>query len=91
MGDLHEFFADEFACALLMPPRELLIRIEQGWSIPVLGAHFDVPAPRVRHWVARLARHPPEHCTDLQRRLLHALVNGEPGRHMTITRERTSP
>lgn len=45
MGELQEFFADEFACALLMPPGQLLIRIEQGWSIPALGAHFDVPAP----------------------------------------------
>lgn len=54
--DLHEFFADEFAGALLIPYRELQLRREEGWTIPRLAEHFGVSIPAVQKRLDRLAK-----------------------------------
>lgn len=58
--DLHEFFADEFAGALLMPRAELKRVQEQGWSLLRMADHFGVSVPALRKRLARLAKQPDE-------------------------------
>lgn len=75
--DLHEFYADEFACSLLMPVAEFLIRVEQGWKPMKLAKHFGVPKEQVIRWGQSLARKPPNDCTEFQHRLLRAVFLGK--------------
>lgn len=56
--DLHEFFADEFAGAILMPEEELNELRAKGYSAAALAAHFHVSAPAVEKRLTRLARQP---------------------------------
>lgn len=58
--DLHEFFADEFACALLMPVHDILARRAEGMTPTQLAARYDVPIAAVKKWLDRLDKHPPE-------------------------------
>lgn len=58
--DLHEFFADEFACALLMPVEDILACRKQGLTIAELATRYEVPRNDVIAWLQRLASHPPE-------------------------------
>lgn len=55
--DLHEFFADEFAGALLMPADDLNQTIgERGLAGAV--ARFGVSVPAIQKRLARLEKHP---------------------------------
>lgn len=56
--DLHEFYADEFAGALLMPLSELQRMQKCGRSIPEMANEFGVSVPAVQHRLKRLAKHP---------------------------------
>lgn len=58
--DLHEFFADEFACALLMPADDILARRAEGASVTELAERYDVTTGAVKAWLKRLDKHPPE-------------------------------
>lgn len=58
--DLHEFFADEFACSLLMPAEDILARRAEGMTPTQLAKRYDVPIIAVKKWLDRLATHPPE-------------------------------
>lgn len=56
--DLHEFFADEFAGALLMPAREVK-RLQEGWmSEAGIASYFGVSIPALRKRLARLRKQP---------------------------------
>lgn len=54
--DLHEFYADEFAGALLMPTQELRRLVEEGKPPAVIAAHFGVSVPAVLQRVKRLSQ-----------------------------------
>lgn len=54
--DLHEFFADEFAGALLMPEDEFLRLMDSGATNTGLAAHFDVSLSAVEKRRARLMK-----------------------------------
>ena len=56
--DLHEFYADEFAGALLMPEAEILRLQEEHWTIPRMAAHFNVTAAAVLKRLERLEKNP---------------------------------
>lgn len=58
--DIHEFFADEFACALLMPAEDILKCRKHGMTPVELSNRYDVPVGAVIAWLERLDRHPPE-------------------------------
>lgn len=58
--DVHEFFADEFACALLMPEAKILALREEGCSPEEMARFFDVTTSAVKAWLHRLDAHPPE-------------------------------
>lgn len=58
--DLHEFYADEFAGALLMPAEELRQLKEQGYSEVAIAAHFGVSIPALVKRQERLKMHPDE-------------------------------
>lgn len=58
--DAHEFFADEFACSLLMPPEKILGLRAEGRSAEEMAEFFDVTTGTVKAWLRRLDRHPPE-------------------------------
>lgn len=45
--DLHEFFADEFAGALLMPPADIARCRATSWTVPQMANHFGVSVPAV--------------------------------------------
>lgn len=53
--DLHEFFADEFAGALLMPPREVNRMKEYAASVAEMASKFGVSIPAMRKRLDRLA------------------------------------
>lgn len=59
--DAHEFFADEFACAALMPPKKILSLRDEGQTPEQMALFFDVPIAAVKSWLERLDTHPPEH------------------------------
>ncbi|GAB2864095.1 hypothetical protein GCM10027092_28600 [Yaniella soli] len=56
--DLHEFFADEFAGALLMPENEIHRLEGMGYSIAQQARHFGVSLPAVRQRHKRLTMQP---------------------------------
>lgn len=57
--DLHEFFADEFAGALLMPTREFLDSYRKYGAFKT-AVDFGVSVPAVKRRLARLKKNPPE-------------------------------
>lgn len=56
--DLHEFFADEFAGALLMPAEELSRLQQLGYTTTQIAEHFDVSVNAVNMRIKRLAKNP---------------------------------
>lgn len=58
--DLHEFYADEFAGALLMPEDEFLTLLDRGVSDRQMARIFDVSVPAVRMRRKRLRANPTE-------------------------------
>lgn len=57
--DLHEFFADEFAGALLMPTRKFLDSYRKHGAFKT-AVDFHVSVPAVKRRLARLKKNPPE-------------------------------
>ncbi len=51
--DLHEFYADEFAGALLMPTSELLRLQLEGTSHARMAVHFGLSLPAVQKLIER--------------------------------------
>lgn len=58
--DLHEFFADEFAAALLMPPEDVAKQLKLGRTPTQMAERYDVTISAVKAWIQRLERHPME-------------------------------
>lgn len=58
--DLHEYYADEFAYALLMPEREFTRMRKQRRSMTEMAATFGVPTAVVRERLECLGK-PPRH------------------------------
>lgn len=56
--DLHEFFADEFAGALLMPASAVERLKSRGFTSEEMAEYFNVSVDAVKKRIARLARHP---------------------------------
>ncbi|GAA2045140.1 hypothetical protein GCM10009720_27550 [Yaniella flava] len=56
--NLHEFFADEFAGALLMPKNEIHRLEGMAYSIAQQARHFGVSLPAVRQCHKRLSSQP---------------------------------
>lgn len=56
--DLHEFFADEFAGALLMPQVEIDRKIEDNKSIYAMADEFGVSTRALQKRLQRLAENP---------------------------------
>lgn len=56
--NLHEFYADEFACALLMPQEEFMKLQADGETIFSIAAYFNVTIDVVQYWRNRLAHNP---------------------------------
>jgi len=56
--DLHEFYADEFAGALLMPEAEILRLQKEHWTVPRMAAHFNVTVAAVAKRLERLEKNP---------------------------------
>lgn len=56
--DLHEFFADEFACALLMPIDDILECRKFGMTPVELSSRYGVEVDVVIAWLRRLEKHP---------------------------------
>lgn len=54
--DLHEFFADEFAAALLMPASDIRRMQDQYYTEREMAEHFAVPVENVKRWISRLER-----------------------------------
>lgn len=52
--DLHEFYADEFAGALLMPTAEVNAAIKEGLSPALIAARFQVSPAAAKRRVERL-------------------------------------
>lgn len=73
--DAHEFFADEFACALLMPIEDIYWRAANGWNVIQMQKLYGVPLEALRSWLRRLDKHPPEGATRRQRRKLRELID----------------
>lgn len=57
--DLHEFYADEFAGALLMPERQFKAMVDEGKSLIDIAARFGVSVAAARKRRERLAKNPP--------------------------------
>lgn len=55
--DLHEFYADEFAGALLMPADKVAELRQKGWSTARMAAFFDVTPAAMSKRIARLEKH----------------------------------
>lgn len=55
--DLHEFYADEFAGALLMPADKVAELRQEGWSIARMATFFDVTPAAMSKRIARLDKH----------------------------------
>lgn len=62
--DLHEFYADEFAGALLMPEKPFLRMVDEGKSLIEIASHFGVSLAAARKRKERLAKNPPEGNAD---------------------------
>lgn len=58
--DLHEFFADEFAGELLMPPNDILKLHEQGNSKYEIAKKLGVSVPALEKRLLRLSKHAPK-------------------------------
>ena len=58
--DLHEFYADEFAGALLMPEDDFLKMQQEGKSLVDMAAKFGVSLSAVRKRRERLEKDKPE-------------------------------
>jgi Zn-dependent peptidase ImmA (M78 family) len=67
---LHEFFADEFACALLMPIEDVLVCLEERRTLPEMANRWGVEVRMIIPWLRRLATNPPENATSRERELL---------------------
>lgn len=52
--NLHEFYADEFAASLLMPRQPLTQAINEGLTLPLIAARFDVSLAAAKMRVDRL-------------------------------------
>lgn len=52
--DLHEFYADEFAGALLMPVVELSKLRQEGLPLPLIAHRFGVSVPALTKRIERL-------------------------------------
>lgn len=52
--DLHEFYADEFAGALLMPTYEVRRMQSQGANLAKMARHFNLSLPAVKKRLERL-------------------------------------
>lgn len=61
---LHEFYADEFACALLMPIEDVLICLEERRTVFEMSERWGVPVGAVIAWLRRLAQNPPENASE---------------------------
>lgn len=55
--DLHEFYADEFAGALLMPEDELRELQRAGYGLSAIAKHFGVTTAAVAKRLERLRKH----------------------------------
>jgi Zn-dependent peptidase ImmA (M78 family) len=51
--NLHEFYADEFAGALLMPTVELNRVLAEGMPLPLIAKHFGVSLPAAKKRIER--------------------------------------
>ena len=58
--DLHEFYADEFAGALLMPEQPFMKMLDENVSLIEIAARFGVSLDAARKRRERLRRNPPE-------------------------------
>lgn len=58
--DLHEFYADEFAGALLMPEKPFMDMIREGCSLIDIAARFGVSLDAARKRRERLKKNPPQ-------------------------------
>lgn len=56
--DLHEFFADEFAGALLMPKEEINMKLADGKNIYAMADDFGVSVSAVQKRLHRLEENP---------------------------------
>ncbi|MCI9889792.1 ImmA/IrrE family metallo-endopeptidase [Micrococcales bacterium 31B] len=56
--DLHEFFADEFAGALLIPQDELSSLQASGHTVGAMARTFGVSVKALKRRIARLERNP---------------------------------
>lgn len=56
--DLHEFFADEFAGALLMPAAAITQLRSGGATLEEMAEYFNVSVSAVKRWLDRLHTHP---------------------------------
>ncbi len=56
--DLHEFFADEFAGALLMPSDEISRMQRQEWTLGQMAQEFGVSVKALAKRMERLSIHP---------------------------------
>lgn len=54
--DLHEFFADEFAAALMMPESEIKNMYRNGKSTFAMTTHFGTSAAAVRKRIQNLSK-----------------------------------
>lgn len=55
--DLHEFYADEFAGALLMPEEKLRELQRAGYGLSAIADSFGVTTPAVAKRIERLKKH----------------------------------
>lgn len=62
--NLHEFYADEFAGALLMPEQQFMWMIHNGDSLIDIAARFGVSLDAARKRKERLDRNPPKGTCD---------------------------
>ena len=58
--DLHEFFADEYAGALLMPEEPFMQMLDDGKSLIDIASRFGVTLAAARKRRERLTKNPPE-------------------------------
>lgn len=58
--DLHEFYADEFAGALLMPEQPFMTMLDEGKSLIEIAARFGVSLDAARKRRERLRTNQPE-------------------------------
>lgn len=56
--DLRELFADEFACALMMPPEDFTACVNRGFTDVMLAERYAMPRDVVAAWRERLEVHP---------------------------------